>query len=317
MSSELSTNLSSGQHASLSAEALELMGKRAANMFLSEDVALNEGVAKLAAEHPAINHDQVKRVCEFANTAVYLARHDQSKTAGAESSYPQFQLADPARIIQDLNDGARPTVVTQTDADYGRQPTKKEKVSSTKVDELLSQLFDIEVATERAKTEDSQVYREKVAADMVNSKNALISLRDSLRSTGENFDLSFKEASVQYYDTVKRHMLGGGDFVDVLAAVKTAGVGDAKIAEILNPIIDGLLREKVATASQLTRSTKAMEKVAHRVINEDHPLVTLPREIASLDLEIEKIARGLNEIEAPLSEVNAFIREKFLVDPSR
>lgn len=310
MSSELHSYLSSGhRHADLSPEKLELMGKMAANLFLSEDVSLNEGVAKLAGEHPDINHEQVKRVCEFANTAVYLARHDQSKTAGAESSYPQYQLADPARVIQDLSDGARPTVVTAVDADYGRQPEKKQKVSASKADELLSELFGTKEAQARA---DLDFSKETAIQEIMDAKSALTGLRDSLSSTGEGFDLSIKEASAEYYDVVKRHILGGGDFVDVLAAVKTAAVGDAKISDILGPVIDGLLREKVATADTLARSTKALEKVAHRVVNAEHPLVVLPRTIASLDLEIDKIAHGLEDVEAQLSKVNGFIREKYL-----
>mgnify|MGYP003353403588 CR=1 FL=1 len=71
-----------------------------------------EAVAKLASAVPDMNAEQVKRVCEYANTNVYLALHDKNKTAGAGSSYPQFELADPSRVIQDLSDGAKPTVIT-------------------------------------------------------------------------------------------------------------------------------------------------------------------------------------------------------------
>ena len=113
MSNDLVNYLSStGQHAKLSPEALEMMGKQAANMFLDTGLSLNEAVVKIASEHHDINVEQLKRVAEFANTAVYLAKHDQSKTAGDSTSYPQFELADPARIVQDMSDGARPTVVT-------------------------------------------------------------------------------------------------------------------------------------------------------------------------------------------------------------
>lgn len=315
MSSELHSYLSSSRHhASISPESLELMGKQAANMFLNEDVSLNEGVAKLAAEHPDINHEQVKRVCEFANTAVYLARHDQSKTAGAESSYPQFPLADPARIIQDLSDGARPTVVTPTDADYGRQPEKKQKVSSSKADELLAELFQTKEAQARTGIDFS---KESGVQEVMDAKGSLTSLRDSLSSTGEGFDLSFKEASAEYYDTVKRHILDGGDFVDVLAGAKTAAIGDERLAEVLGPVIDGLLREKVATAHVLVRSTKALEKVAHRVVNENHPLVVLPRTLGSLDVEIDKIAHSLKDVDSQLSRVNGFIKEQFFAGQAR
>ncbi len=308
MSSELSTILSKdSHHANISPERLESLGKEAANMFLNESVSLNEGIAKLAGAYPDINQEQVKRICEFANTDVYLAKHDKSKTAGDDSSYPQFELADPARVIQDLSDGARPTTVTRTDVDYGLQPLKKEKMSASKSDLLLEEMFGMKEAKER---EDLDFTRDSAIHQLTDAKDSLIGLRDSLSHTGENFDLSFKEASADFYDTVKRHLLGGEGFEDVMNAAKSSGASNEKITEMMVPVVARLLKEKVSSAEILKVGVKNLEKVAHRVLNYEHPLVKSFMEMISLDQEIEKVASGLGSVEAELKKVNSVIKEQ-------
>ena len=137
--------LSDRSTATISPEMLELLGKQAANQYLDSGISLNESIAKLAGAHPDINVEQVKRVVEFANTAVHLGLHDKNKTAGARESYPQFELADAGRIVQDLTDGARPTRLTQVDVEYGRQPQKL-KISEATSDALLADLFKVKEA---------------------------------------------------------------------------------------------------------------------------------------------------------------------------
>src|SRR5258708_3946623 len=95
MSDALTDYISAGsEKAVISAESLELMGKRAASFLFDHGIPLNEGIRKIASEYKDINHEQIKRVVEFANISAYLTQHDKNKTAGAESSYPQFELAD-------------------------------------------------------------------------------------------------------------------------------------------------------------------------------------------------------------------------------
>jgi len=308
MADELSNFLMSGtRHAKLSPESLEMMGKQAANMFLNDGVSLNDAIAKLAGAHADINQEQVKRVCEFANTAVYLAKHDTSKTAGAESSYPQFPLADPSRIIQDLSDGARPTVATKTDIEYSKHPNKYEKVASAKADSLLSEMFGYE---EKVKTASPDYSKATGETEVMEAKHSLMGLKDHLERTGERFDLMLKEAQESYYDTVKRHLLDGNDFADVMVAARSSGLEDSKVAGVMKPLIERLLTEKVASEKSLMQGVRKLEKVAHRVINEEHPLVTGFREVVSLEGEITKVSTGLGQVDAELKGVDSLIREQ-------
>lgn len=293
------------QQGTVSPERLELMGKEAANLLMHEGVSLNESIAKLAGAEADINPEHVKRICEFANNAVYLAKHDQNKTAGASASYPRFTLADPNHVIQDLSDGARPKNLTPTDVDYGRLPERKEKVSSAESDDALAELFGMKTA--EAMPEFS---RESGVEDVMGAKSALIGLRDNLSNSAERFDLLRQEASENYYDSVKRHLLDGGGFEDVLHAAKSSGAPEGEVSRTLQPFVVRLLKEKVSSASALRCGVLGIEKVAHRVLNPEHPFVATFGALLSFDGELEKIATALEDIDARMSDVNAVIQEQ-------
>lgn len=305
MRDELTEYLINDRHQTrISPEMLELLGKQAANQYLDDKIPLNESIAKLAGAYPGINSEQVKRVVEFANTAVYLGIHDKAKTAGAESSYPQFELADSGRIVQDLSDGASPTRLTTVDVAYGRQP-EKAKLSSATVDALLSDMFGVKTAEA-----ELDYTRESVVDDILGVKSDLTALKDHLTGAASQLDFMWKEASDQYYEKVKRHLLDGGTFTDVLAAARIPGLPQEKVAHVLRPVVTQLLKEKVASAELLKAQSNDLVKVAHRVLNEEHPLVTLFRSLLSIDDEIEKVACGLEDVDVELSRVNGFIQER-------
>lgn len=311
MADELSNFLMDGtRHASLSAESLEMMGKQAANRLLNDGLPLNETISKLAAAHADINGEQIKRVAEFANNAVYLAKHDQNKTAGADSSYPQFELADPFRIMQGLSSGSRPTVSTAVDAEYSKLP-EKSKTASAESDDIIEQMFRVDPAVQLP-----TFTKESAAHQIFSAKDDLIGLKVNLEHHAEQFVMATKEAQAEYYDLVKRHMLSDGSFTDVVAAAQSSGADKMKIAEALRPVISRLLTEKVASPSDLA-VRDSLEKVAHRVVNEEHPLVKTFFSILALNDEIEKVATALEEVDVQLARVNGFIKEKFLAGNSR
>jgi hypothetical protein len=296
------------QHAKISPEMLELLGKQASGLFLEEGVALNESIPKLASAHPDVNAEQVKRICEFANNATYLALHDQDKTAGANASYPQFQLADPARILQDMSDGARPTVITPTDVAYGKQPLKT-KVSHPLAEEALAELF-------KSASPDYELSRESAAEDVMAVKNQLKAMKENFANANETFDMSLKTASAEFYDVVKRHVLDGNSLSDVMVAVRSTGVDSEKIAGVMTPIIGKLIKEKVAAPQKLAFDMTQIEKIAHRVINPEHPLVTSFLGIVTSYHELEKTSAVLSEVDAELVKVNSFIQENFFAKRS-
>lgn len=295
--------LTSKTHASLSPESLELMGKKAATAYLTDEVPLNDSIAKLAGDHSDITPEQIKRVAEFANTAVYLAMHDQSKTAGADSSYPQFELADAGRILQDLSDGARPTVVTKTDIDYARA-AQTPKLASASLDSALAGLFKV-ASSEKDYSEES------IADQVVSTKQTLLGLRDNLVDRYNQHHSLFKEATVEFYDHVKRHMLDGGSFAEVYAAGGATGIDDSTLRRLMEPVVGRLLVEKVASPKRIADSMADLEKIAHREVNTDHELVQSFSAMVMSGEELRDIQAALGAVDSELGEVQSFIKNAY------
>lgn len=349
MIEKLSTALAKeGKHANVSPEMLEMMGKSAANTFIEKGISLNESISKLAAAHDDINQEQVKRICEFANTAVYLAKHDMSKTAGSKESYPEFDLADPNRVIQDLSDGTKSTVTTKVDADYSRLPQKvkesmvkeakgpfdiepeyigamaatvplaligrallKKKASIDKAEEALEDLFMPKTA------EDLDFSKQSAIDEVMSAKDQLNGLRHHLSVSGEQFDMMHKEASEYFYELSKRHMMSEGSLVDIVKAAQATGATGEEVNEVVTPVIKRLMREKVASSADLSSQMSGFVKVAHRTINQEHPMVKAAGAIVSANQEMDKIAHGLQGVEDGLRNVNSFIKEKLSARTSR
>jgi hypothetical protein len=356
---------SAHRHASLSAESLELLGKTAANAYLTQGIRLNTSIAKQAAAHPDISNAQVQRICEFANTAVYLAQHDKNKLAGAGSSYPQFELADAARVIQDISSGSRPTVVTRTDIEYDLQPKGgRSKTASARQrdDQLVELLFatnpgdgeqfnqgrwegrgDVAVALRKeVDPEDknhwniegtlgevrrlrAEVERQKTAQEtsldtaatiVLTAKHKLAGMRDVLRNAHGEFRGLKEEAETEFYGLSKEHLLSGQSFTDILAAAQATGDESTKIASAMQPFIDRLLGEQVTTAAKLTAGVRGLEKVAHRRVDAEHPLVQSFASVLHANGEMAAIDLVLQEIDAGMENLNQFIRDN-LVSPGR
>lgn len=309
MADDLSTFLLSGSGGfTLTPEKLELMGKEAATLLIEKSVPLEDSVVKLASAHPDMNAEQVRRVVEFANTAAYLSFHDKNKTAGAESSYPQFKLADPQEVMKKLS-GAQ--AEPQSDLDYLLAPAKK-KLSSVQVkrEEELEKMF--LGAGEKSKTASLDFSPETVETVILNTKHDLVALRDSLSSSGETFDTLFKQAQADYYDSVKRHMLDGGSFADVLRGAHETGIETEKISEVLTPFVEQLIKEKVASPEAIHSQARDLVKVAHREVEASHPFVAGFSALNTLLEETEKVALALEDVNAQLSRVQKAIKEEFI-----
>jgi hypothetical protein len=315
---ELTNYLTEGtKHADISSETLELMGKRAANMYLDHGVSLNEGIAKIASEYKDINHEQVKRVVEHANTSVYLAQHDMNKTAGKDSSYPQFELAEASKVLQNLSDENRTVVVTPTDISYSSRVEQKTKLSAAKNAELekgLAEMFEVE-GSEKTASLDFSV--DTAINDLLLAKHSAEDNKNHFEYTYSEVLSLHKEASAEYYELVKRFMLDGGDFSHVMAAARSTELEDAKIASVMRPVVEKLMEDKVASDKQLQQSIRNLEKVAFRVINPNHPLVTNFASLAELNDEVDVVKEALSKSAEAYNIAKEAINETFFDKSSK
>lgn len=113
-------------------EQLELMGKRAAALYRDGKHNLSEAVVATVKE-ACLSPEQVKRVCEFANTSAYLSEFEKA----GEMRNVTFSggPADPGYVLKDLNDGGNPALNNVGSADY-QAPLTSYKTASIGMDKI-------------------------------------------------------------------------------------------------------------------------------------------------------------------------------------
>ena len=106
---------------------LETLGKSAAALAETGDLSLTEAVVQTIGKIK-LNAAHVRRVVEFANQTAF-----ERKYASMDPSMRVVDIeggpADPVRVLQDLNDGARPSHTVLRSNDY-MLPPLGDKVSS-------------------------------------------------------------------------------------------------------------------------------------------------------------------------------------------
>jgi uncharacterized membrane-anchored protein YhcB (DUF1043 family) len=205
--------------------------------------------------------------------------------------------------------GTKPTQITATDINYSRQP-EKAKIASAKLDQEFADLFGYskeKIASETDFSSDTTV------AELMSAKADLRDIRDNLNFATERTYNLLKQAEQDYYQLVRNHMLDEGSLTGVLAAARSTGVADETIAEIIHPIVEQLMTEKIASPNQLQAQVLELEKVAHRVINQEHELVTLFGAVASFQSELSKIAGDLEIVDEQFTKLDSFIKETYFV----
>jgi len=85
-------------------QSLEKMAQNVVNRFLTEKVALTEGVTEEAQTND-LNPEQIKRLVEAVNTGTFL--HKFNNPESKDDRMVEFETADPNAVMNRLLDGAQ------------------------------------------------------------------------------------------------------------------------------------------------------------------------------------------------------------------
>ena len=110
-------------------EHLEVLGKKAAADWCSGKVASLNAAVLSAVQHEMLSPEQVRRVVEFCNQDAYL---QEFRKEGSNHRVVHFDSgpADPAQVIQDLNDGGGGSRFDRGTLDYSMPPSLAMKEAS-------------------------------------------------------------------------------------------------------------------------------------------------------------------------------------------
>ena len=178
----------------IDSEQLELMGKRAAAAYSDHGTKLSDAVVEVVKE-AKLSPEQVKRVCEFANTNAYLTEFEKA----GEMKNVTFEggPANPGTVLKDLNDGGNPMLSKVGCSDYD-QPTGHYKTAGV-TEEALAEAFGIKCG-DKEKTASAHPAGDRDHMSHYNPVDELNDLRICLEGTRETMVSKLSTSGVVYDD---------------------------------------------------------------------------------------------------------------------
>ena len=295
----LPTRLAQVESRPVDPEELELLGKRAAALYEKEGIPLSEAVVHVVKDS-GLSPEQVKRVCEFANTAAFLSAFDQA----GEVRNVTFEggPANPAKVLQDLNDGSSTIVRRVRRNDYAppaeRSFKEKRKEGG---DDVLKQAF----GHNKISSVDHTSHANPID-DVYDLNSDLKGVEDYLKDKLAEAQSLLDDAKRELCEAVKQEVLDGSSVADIATA--WGHYTD-------DP---GILKEAVSMACKYLRDHGVMDReglvesmskyAAGSVPNPSHPVVR--RYIAFTKLA--SISRRLETAHSITSdrigEINSFLK---------
>lgn len=282
-------------------ETLEMLGRKASQMFQQTGTPLNDAIRELVSQHPELGNEHVKRVVEFANTVTF----QQMFQNGGDKNV-HFEVADPGVIMRDLKDGGSPAFSGQTmHEDYKTSPKQSGTPGSESgLDQYLwpQGVDDGAGGSLKAASANLGGTLDELHDTRLQLQGAIEKLSESYEVAGEDLD----SAKERLYGAIKQEVVGqeGSGLGGVVGAL-TKVASEDMVATIL-PGMVGRLREEGYQPQMLEAS---LEKRAGAFINPEHPLVSSFQEIIKLATQMATIDGAITEANTELQAVKAEIQK--------
>jgi hypothetical protein len=246
----------------VSAEHLEVLGKQAASKWSSGEQETLRAAIVEQVKTAGLSPEQVKRVCEFANTSAFL---DEFKKEGAHKfvDFGSQGPANPAEVLQDLNLGTRSTVHVHGSHDYDNPPPK-----TASVEPHIENAF---IATFSAP--EVPMHLHDPFREAVDLKDKLAGAVNELGAEIDLLELQYADTADQLYRQVKEAAMDGNSLGEVLSAWATVAPSAdfAKVAfQLFTP---RLLREGVFPSADDVVGSMSKTAASIAIVNPEHPLV--------------------------------------------
>lgn len=279
-------------------DQLESMGKRAAALFAEGVGSLSDAVVEVVKE-ARLAPEQVKRVCEFTNTAAYLSEFE--KGGAVRNVTFDGGPANPSVVLKDLNDGSSPAIHQVKEGSY-QPPTSNYKLAGAG-DAILAEAFG---AGETIKTAD-QHGRASSSEEIVDLRIRLKGIQDDLQSKYASSGILLNDIRESLCDAARQEVLQGSTLGDIAGAWSSVTPDALLLKEAMSLVGSHLIEMGDLNAASLRQS---IVKTASKrgVPNIEHPVMDRFIAFTKIATEHRKLESGLTLVSEQLDDVNKALR---------
>jgi len=280
-------------------EQLELMGKQAAKLYRSQGCRLNDAVVQIV-KTAQLAPEQVKRVCEFANTSAYLEEFEKA----GEMRNITFDggPANPGVVLQELNDGTAPAIHQVDSSDYN-EPVSSYKVAAAG-DDFLARAFG-HGGMQKVAEANHSLHADPIE-DLRDMRIKLSSMRDNFNSTLSSMRVGLDDVESDLLKEATQAVVDGVSLGDIRRAWGQTGADDFFVKKAMVSIGKHLQARGVDRDALSVSYTKVAG--AGIVANPAHPLMSKFAAFAKMSRELMKLGYAVEVAETELAKVNAQIK---------
>lgn len=292
----------------VSGDELESLGKEAARRWAcGEHKDLSNAVVE-TVKQARLSPEQVRRVVEFTNTNAFL---DQFRKEGTSHKYIDFGegvLANPSRVLQDLNDGSGGTVFDTGDGDYHNPAPKGTKQASAKdgFDKTASggepDALELALQSPGYELPYANPYQE-----LFEVKHKLAAEYDTTTSARTFLEGAIRDLSSIIYDEVKTAMDHGHSLGEVANVWSQFG-NEEQVKLAFDIVVERLYQENVV--SSVDQVVSSLQKTAGaQVVNPSHPLVSNFRDFCEVTEKYASVYENQQVIGEGLKQANLYLNK--------
>jgi hypothetical protein len=267
---------------------LQLLGKQAAAMHVEQGVPLSEAVVN-AIGREDLGPEHTRRVCEFANQEAFQKEWEK----GGSVRNVEFDggPADPAVVLRDLNDGARPDTIRISD--YDEPPIKVARADRRVEEEIFGKYA-------HSAPHPSEI--PSLIPGMQRLRQTAVGAQEHIMSKLSELEVTKEAMARDLGDSVTDAILSGGSLHKIAAAWSHFCHRKDLFREALDVSL-GRMRERGAHVSSDMEKIASVEAVGH-IPNPDHPLIEKFRGFIKVAQQV-RILKGAGQVvEEQLPAIN-------------
>ena len=278
---------------------LEMLGKKAANLYLDRGVKLTDAVVKVASAETAAGQqfttEHLRRITEFANTSTNQALFEKE----ADKTFA-FPLANPEAVIQSLRDGAVNKIPV---------PSSRDAVESAMP--KMASVGDYFPGSESVRFEDFFGTPSGEEYPQLNPTAKLAALSDRLQGVEEEIlskktgvEILSDNVREEIFQHIKQASLYGLTLGDIYGALRQVAENE-KTAQALCTEAHERLGGEVHYQLQ-----DQAEKTASGIINDAHPLVKAFQSFEKLSHQLRILTKAAEIAGEQRSRADRLLRDR-------
>jgi hypothetical protein len=245
-----------------------------------------------------LSPEQVKRVCEFSNTAAFQSQFKKEGTANKVVDFPGGP-ADPSDILKDLNDGGGGSVFDTGTLDYSSAPSGHKTASARDEASLLALFGDA--------PSDKMAYANPYG-EVIDLRDKLGGLEQHLQSQISGLEVMYADLADRVYHQVKQAALDGTSLGEIMQAWDVVAPSNDYVKVAFTLLTPRLLREGVF--HRVEEMVASVDKTASAVeVNRAHPLVVEFDEFCAALSKLAELREARTDVLGHLSNLNAYVKQ--------